>query len=276
MTHIKVIGVFIIGLLIMVFSQGIGALWEEILPNFGLGNILFGLTYISVAYVLIRLWVRRGLKSTLNNYRITKVKIDRPVLILALLLPLCVYTFYFLFIPGEFFVDLSQSPNDIINQISFTLFVNALAAAIVEEFVLRGVLMGYIESQFNIQIAIVTTAIFFATIHLLNGVSSAVDILRLLISGTLVGVMFGLLTFIFKSVWASITVHLFWNLFQLISLTTDLSRSEFLQYRMNVHDLWITGGQYGIETSIISIMGYLVMIVLLLGIFFKFNKFNTR
>lgn len=53
MTHIKVIGVFIIGLLIMVFSQGIGALWEEILPNFGLGNILFGLTYISVAYVLI-------------------------------------------------------------------------------------------------------------------------------------------------------------------------------------------------------------------------------
>lgn len=170
MTHIKVIGVFIIGLLIMVFSQGIGALWEEILPNFGLGNILFGLTYISVAYVLIRLWVRRGLKSTLNNYRITKVKIDRPVLILALLLPLCVYTFYFLFIPGEFFVDLSQSPNAIINQISFTLFVNALAAAIVEEFVLRGVLMGYIESQFNIQIAIVTTAIFFATIHLLNGV----------------------------------------------------------------------------------------------------------
>lgn len=276
MTHIKVIGVFIIGLLIMVFSQGIGALWEEILPNFGLGNILFGLTYISVAYVLIRLWVRRGLKRTLKNFRITKVKIDRPVLILAILLPLCVYTFYFLFIPGEFFVDLSQSPNAIINQISFTLFVNALAAAIVEEFVLRGVLMGYIESQFNIQIAIVTTAIFFATIHLLNGVSSALDILRLLISGTLVGVMFGLLTFIFKSVWASITVHLFWNSFQLISLTTDLSRSEFLQYRMNVHDLWITGGQYGIETSIISIMGYLVMIVLLLGIFFKFNKFNTR
>ena len=67
--------------------------------------------------------------------------------------------------------------------------------------------MGYIEKKTNINIAIISTAIFFGAIHLLNGGLNVTSFFLLLISGSLVGIMFGLATYKFNTIWASITLH---------------------------------------------------------------------
>ena len=66
--------------------------------------------------------------------------------------------------------------------------------------------MGYIEKKTNINIAIISGNLFGA-IHLLNGGLNVTSFFLLLISGSLVGIMFGLATYKFNTIWASITLH---------------------------------------------------------------------
>ncbi|MEJ7417660.1 CPBP family intramembrane glutamic endopeptidase, partial [Staphylococcus epidermidis] len=77
------------------------------------------------------------------------------------------------------------------HDLSYIIFMQAAAGAIVEEMVCRGLLMGYIEKKTNIRIAIIVTSLFFGVIHLLNGALNVTSFFLLLVSGTLVGMMFG-------------------------------------------------------------------------------------
>ena len=142
--------------------------------------------------------------------------------------------------------------------------MQAIAGAIVEEIVCRGLLMGYIEKKTNIRIGIVATAMFFGVIHLLNGALSVTSCLLLLVSGTLVGIMFGVATYRFNTIWASITLHFFWNIFQVIYITAKETDDNVFQYVLRFKNMVITGGQFGFETSIISTIVYIVVIIILL------------
>ena len=139
-----------------------------------------------------------------------------------------------------------------------------MAGAFVDELVCRGLLMGYIEKKTNIKVAILSTAIFFAVIHLFNGGLNISSFFLLLISGSLVGIMFGLATYKANTIWASITLHFFWNIFQFLHITEKQSHYNIWEYVVRNHNMAITGGQFGYEVSLISIIGYLIVIFILL------------
>ena len=81
-------------------------------------------------------------------------------MILGLSLPIVVYGIYFIFVPGDFTVHHFGNLNDMLHSFFWSIFVTALGGAVVEEMVCRGLLMGYIEKKTNINIAIISMAIF--------------------------------------------------------------------------------------------------------------------
>lgn len=269
MKWIKVLCIVIIGFLIMALGQAVASIWDVIVPYYGMGALLFGITYIFVSLGMLGLIIKKVFKADFVDYRITRFKLNKAAFVIALALPIGIYAVYILFVPGEWFTHFNGSKSELLNQLSWSIFVNAMGAAVVEECICRGLLMGYIEKQWNIQIAIMMTSVFFATIHLVNGVSDFYDVLRLLISGSLVGIMFGLLVYVFKTIWASVIVHFFWNLFQIIQFSTNPHEVAPLIYFMKVQARWMTGGGYGIETSVISILGYFIVILILMIYYFK-------
>ena len=77
--------------------------------------------------------------------------------------------------------------------------------------------------------------------------------------------MFGLATYKFNTIWASITLH-FLNLSQLLLITEKESQYSIWQYVVHTNNIAITGNQFGYEASIISIAGYIGVIFILLMI----------
>lgn len=264
MKLVKIIGMFILVMLIMILAQGVGGAVEAIIPYFGIGTILFAAIYILLSFIFTKWFVHKFLKVELVKFRIKKPRFRLIYVLLGLLLPVLVYGFYLLFIPGSFSVESFQSIHRMLKTLFWLIFINALAAAIVEEMLCRGLLMGYLEQKTNSVIAITTTAIFFGLIHLLNGPISITSFLMLLISGTFVGIMFGLATYTFNTIWASITLHFLWNLAQILFITDKEENNQIFQYVVNSDNLLLTGGQFGMEASIVSILGYSIIIIFLL------------
>ena len=88
----------------------------------------------------------------------------------------------------------------------WAIFVTAIGGAVVEEMVCRGLLMGYIEKKTNINIAIISRQSFWCH-SFIKRWTNVTSFFLLLISGSLVGIMFGLATYKFNTIWASITLH---------------------------------------------------------------------
>jgi membrane protease YdiL (CAAX protease family) len=263
---IKIFGMLILGLLIMGVTQGLASIFEDLIPIWGIGVIVFAVVYIFLAYFVVKWIIVNVFKENLYVYRITKPHFNKWFLLCAILLPVLVYGVYILCVPGEFFTPNFTSQNEYLRNIFWVIFVNGFAAAIVEEMICRGLLMGYIQRKTNIFVAISITAIFFAVIHIFNGALSMWSLVMLLVSGILVGIMFGLATYIFNSIWASISIHLCWNVSQLIWITDHKIDDQPIQYVLTSNNMLITGGEFGFESSLISIIGYSVIILILIVI----------
>ncbi|WP_436882313.1 CPBP family intramembrane glutamic endopeptidase [Staphylococcus gallinarum] len=256
----------ILGLLIMGVTQGLASIFEDLIPIWGIGVIVFAVVYIFLAYFVVKWIIVNGFKESLDVYSITKPHFNKLFLLCAILLPVLVYGVYILCVPGEFFTPNFTSQNEYLRNIFWVIFVNGFAAAIVEEMICRGLLMGYIQRKTNIFVAISITAIFFAVIHIFNGALSMWSLVMLLVSGILVGIMFGLATYIFNSIWASISIHLCWNVSQLIWITDHKIDDQPIQYVLTSNNMLVTGGEFGFESSLISILGYSVIIMVLIVI----------
>lgn len=266
MKFIKIFGMLILGLLIMGVTQGLASIFEDLIPIWGIGVIVFAVVYIFLAYFVVKWIIVNVFKENLYVYRITKPHFNKWFLLCAILLPVLVYGVYILCVPGEFFTPNFTSQNEYLRNIFWVIFVNGFAAAIVEEMICRGLLMGYIQRKTNIFVAISITAIFFAVIHIFNGALSMWSLVMLLVSGILVGIMFGLATYIFNSIWASISIHLCWNVSQLIWITDHKIDDQPIQYVLTSNNMLIMGGEFGFESSLISIIGYSVIILILIVI----------
>ena len=264
MNIIKIISMFILAIIIMGVSQTIALVFDAFIPFYGIGTILSSITYILLTFFIVRWMIVKVFKNTLSSYRITKPILHPLYLILGIALPLLVYAIYFIFIPGDFKVYHFNSISKVIHELSYIIFMQAIAGAIVEEMVCRGLLMGYIEKKTNIRIAIVVTSLFFGVINLLNGALNVTSFFLLLVSGTLVGMMFGIATYRFNTIWASITLHFFWNVFQVVYITSKETDYNVFQYVLRFKNMVFTGGRFGFETSIVSMIGYIVVIIVLL------------
>ncbi|WP_343236277.1 hypothetical protein [Staphylococcus ursi] len=78
--------------------------------------------------------------------------------------------------------------------------------------------------------------------------------------------MYAIAVYRYHSIWASVVIHMCWNLGGLFTITNIEVDYGFVQYIIKSNHTLITGGEYGVDASIISILGYSLVIVVVLFI----------
>ncbi len=254
----------IVAILVLVVSQGIASIWYVVNIE-GLDSILFGITYVLLTYLLLNLFIKKYSKQSLASFYIPKFRISRKWFLIAIILPVLVLSMLFLFIPGSFYTnDFSFYENFGIT--IETVFATGLAVGMVEEMVFRGIIMHAIESCSNIKWGVLLPSFIFGCMHLLNGKLNLASVLLLLVGGTLVGIMFSLITYTNRSIWPSMIVHAFWNTLVIggiVSFGADKDPYAISGYLFQNENIFLTGGEFGIEVSIFAIMGYIAVIIYL-------------
>ncbi|MDP4246407.1 MAG: CPBP family intramembrane metalloprotease [Bacteroidota bacterium] len=137
-----------------------------------------------------------------------------------------------------------------------------LLIAFSEELVFRGYILNNLLSSFqNKWIALIISAVLFAAFHITNPGIHFLAIANLLIAGLL----FGMNYIYTRNLWFSILFHLSWNFFQGPLLGSDVSGLHMpsLLQLQTTGDLLITGGDFGLEGSIMNMAVSLAAVLIL-------------
>lgn len=144
----------------------------------------------------------------------------------------------------------------------FISFGMVVLIAFSEELVFRGyVLSNLLESFNNKWVALLLSALCFAIFHFTGPGINSLAFANLFLAGILLGI-----NFIYtRNLWFSICLHLSWNFFQgplLGSHVSGLSMPTLLQTEMK-GDWLVTGGEFGLEGSVLNTALSLIAILIL-------------
>lgn len=264
----KMILSIILSILVLVVAQVLTQLLGSVLvlikiPAF-IANMVAGILYIIIAYFLLKLLCKKILKGDMSEYNIPAFKIEIKWVIVAILLPLTVTAFYILFVPGSFEQNVLDTTSKL-NLLSAGVFFTGFGAGIVEEMVFRGILMGAIEKKFNKAVAIIVPSVLFGFVHILGMGFAPLSCALVLVAGTMVGVMFSLIASATKSIWNSAIVHAIWNIVIIGGILwtgTEFDSYSLYSYVLDSKSFLLTGGEFGIESSIVAVVGYVVVCVI--------------
>ncbi|HEY6899326.1 MAG TPA: type II CAAX endopeptidase family protein [Puia sp.] len=163
--------------------------------------------------------------------------------------------------------DIVWDPSSLFTSLGLMAFI-----AFSEELVFRGYVLGNLMDTFsNKWIALGISALLFALFHIANPGLHTLAFLNLFLAGLLLGI-----NYIYtKNLWFSILFHLCWNFFQGPILgfhVSGYSLPSLLQAEPK-GDLFITGGDFGLEGSIINTALSFISLVILAWVFGK--KYNA-
>lgn len=115
--------------------------------------------------------------------------------------------------------------------------------------------------RWNKFVGVLLPSFIFASMHLLNGNLNLLSTFQLLISGTLAGVMFSLIEMSKNSFWNDAFVHAMWNLITsaLICVNVHPQIQSLYTFIPNSKMFVVTGGDFGMEASIISVVAYILI-----------------
>ncbi|EGY79403.1 CPBP family intramembrane glutamic endopeptidase [Peptoniphilus indolicus] len=143
-----------------------------------------------------------------------------------------------------------------------------------EEVLTRGFLFSGVARKTNILIGIAVSAIFFTVMHLENDGISVIPLIDLFVFG-----IFAALVMIkTKNIWLVSGFHAAWNCFQGNVFAFPVSGTNVGNAFINVTTQgpsWLTGGKFGVEGSIISLIVQIVLIILLCYDLFVKQKMNV-
>ena len=151
--------------------------------------------------------------------------------------------------------------NEIIWMVVSSVFI-ALKAGILEEMLFRGVIMRLLENRWNKCIAILLPSLLFGLAHIPSMETFTVaGIVLLVLSGTLVGVMFSLVTYKGNSIANSVVMHAVWNFVMITSILHITTQEGYygnpvFSIIIPSGNILLTGAGFGVEASIIAILGY--------------------
>lgn len=264
----KMILSIILSLLVLVVAQILSQLIASIVilvkvPSF-VANIIAGILYVVFAYYLLKLLCEKYIKGDMSDYNIPTFKIELRWVAVAVLLPLIITVFYILFVPGSFEQNVLDFKSKL-NLLSAGIFFTGLGAGIVEEMVFRGIMMRVIEKRFSKKIAVIVPSVLFGFVHIIGMGFNFLSCVLVLIAGTMVGIMFSLIASETNSIWNSAIVHVFWNIIiigGILWIGIEYNESSMFSYVLDSKSIFLTGGEFGIESSIVAVIGYVLVCVI--------------
>lgn len=140
-----------------------------------------------------------------------------------------------------------------------------LATGIVEEALFRGVIMSALEYRCNKKVAIIIPSVLFGLLHILGNDMNFLSMIQLVIAGSVVGILFSMVTYESGSIWCSALLHGIWNIIiigGILHIGISPDEMSIYNYVLDTQSFLISGGDFGIEASIISIVVYILFSVL--------------
>ncbi len=152
---------------------------------------------------------------------------------------------------------------------------NVLTAGIVEEVIFRGVILGGLERRWNREIAVLVPSVLFGLVHRIGASLDLPSTVQLLVAGTIVGILFSLIACESGSIWNSALVHGVWNaalLGGILHIGSAADSASMYNFVLTDAPFLLSGGDFGIEASVLAIAPYLLGILLAAVLLHRKNK----
>ena len=274
----KAIGGSIAAILVLLVSQVVARLLASVLviikiPT-GICNIVAGVLYFVFTYFLLKVLMSKILKLNMVDYGFAKTGLKFKWCLIAIVLPLIVTGVYLLFFQGNF-VPSDMNGNQIFTTLSAGIVFMGIAAGFVEEMVFRGVILNLLKERWNIWIAVIVPSVLFGLVHVIGMDFSLGSCLLVILAGTMVGIMFSLIEIESGSVWNNGLVHAIWNIVIIgggLSIGEEADSYSVMSYVLDSKAFAITGGEFGIESSVIALIAYIVVAVFAFAMIMKKQK----
>ena len=150
-------------------------------------------------------------------------------------------------------------------------FTVALTVAILEEVLLRGIVFRITEEKWGSTIALITSGLIFAGLHVVNPHVTVVSVLCI----TMVGVLLGAAYMYYRNLWMPIAIHFAWNFTQngiFGAITSGNEKTSSLLTTQITGPEILTGGQFGPEASIQAVLVCLIAAIIIIMLLNKQNK----
>ncbi|EGQ4151499.1 CPBP family intramembrane metalloprotease, partial [Staphylococcus pseudintermedius] len=189
------------------------------------GYVAFHVLILVLTSIIFILWIKKGFKADLNDYRITAPYLKVEWFLISLVGIGLMYLLFNILTNGKW-----EFNNGNLFLLTIVILITSLTTAISEELFFRGFLMGYIEKKTNINFSLIITSFLFGAVHLMNGVDN-LKTLFLVITGIFIaGIFYGLISIYYRTIWASITVHFLFDSTQLFDITTEKHSQSLIEY----------------------------------------------
>lgn len=127
------------------------------------------------------------------------------------------------------------------------------------------------KEKWNRKVAVIVPSVLFGMVHILGMDFSIGSCLQVLVAGTMAGIMFSMIAIESGSVWNSGIVHAIWNIVMIgggLAIGQKADQFSVMTYVLDAKSFAVTGGEFGMEASVISLVGYIIVT----GVAFFGNK----
>ena len=257
-------------LIVLIAAQVLAQLLAGLFAQLGVPtwvcNILAGFLYALLAFGLLKIIMEKIFKLSLPDLGMPKMTLQGKWVAVAVLLPMGVKAIYLFLIPGKL-VPSGMNREEILQTLSAGIFFMGMAAGFVEEMVFRGVILNATRRAWGTKMAVVFPSMLFGLVHILGREFSLGNCLLVVLAGTMVGVMFSLIALESGSVWNGAVVHALWNVVIIgggLAIGERADEYSVMTYVLSTKGFAITGGEFGVESSVISLAGYLLVALIAL------------
>ena len=261
----KAIGISFVAIFILIIAQiiaqVIASVFVIIKIPYGICNIIAGIIYVGLTYLILKMFISKIVKLPVSDFGMPKFEIKIRWILIAILLPCIIKGIYVLIFNGEY-VSSNMNGNEMFNTLSAGVAFTGIAAGFVEEMVFRGVILNVLKKKWNIKAAVIVPSILFGFVHILGMNFSVGSCLLVVLAGTMVGVMFSLIAIESGSVWNSGVVHAVWNIVIIgggLAIGEKADEYSVMTYVLDSKLFAVTGGEFGVEASAISLVGYIIV-----------------
>lgn len=265
------------------FSIAIGYLTEFFSPGNGVASIqeffyhyilyyeLFSFVFILLLFIFWVKFIEKNPLSTLGFVKKNWLKYLGWGILLSLLQMGVIALVYQVCGIGTFELnELSLEPILFI----LGLFPFWLLQGGTEEVATRGWLLTRIAARTNLPLAIAISSSLFGILHMGNAGVTFLSVLNIILDGVLAGLLF----IYTDSIWLVVAQHGTWNYVQGNLLGFQVSGTgadtSIFSFTMGDGPVWLTGGAFGAEGSIITTLVLLVSLVIVYRLGERKEKFD--
>ena len=260
---------------LLVFSQIFGALvllllgydLTEISSNVMNESVMIVFEYSGLVIVIILIWLFMKFIDKQPLIEIGFQTQGRSKEInYGILFGLFIMAFAFVFLStiGEIvFLSYSLDFNQIL--LSIALFIGV---SFFEEIIFRGYMLKNLLESFNPFVALLISSLFFSLIHASNPNVTSLGLCNIFLAGIFLGV-----SYVFtKNLWFPIALHFSWNFFQAMFgfKVSGLDSYSIIEFMIPDNNM-INGGEFGFESSILSIIVLFVGTIIIWNYFKKYG-----